>query len=58
VKELRCRDAGFDCDAVTRGDTVEEVMVQARPHVARDHHLEITADVEAELVAAIRDEAP
>jgi predicted small metal-binding protein len=37
MKELKCSDAGFDCDAVVRADSEEEVMAQAAVHV-RDVH--------------------
>jgi predicted small metal-binding protein len=37
MKELKCRDAGFDCEAVVRADSEEEVMAQAAEHV-RDVH--------------------
>ena len=32
MKSLSCREAGFDCDHVMRGDTLEEVLRQAREH--------------------------
>jgi predicted small metal-binding protein len=37
TRELRCRDAGFDCDAVVRAESDDEVMAQATEHV-RDVH--------------------
>lgn len=37
TKELNCSDVGFDCDAVVRADTEEEVMAQVATH-ARDVH--------------------
>ena len=37
MKELKCRDAGFDREAVVRADAEEEVMAQAAEHV-RDVH--------------------
>ena len=37
MKELNCRDAGFDCDEVIRGEDEQEVMSQAATH-ARDVH--------------------
>ena len=37
MKELKCRDAGFDCDAVVRADSEDEIMAQAAEHV-RDVH--------------------
>ncbi|HSP40288.1 MAG TPA: DUF1059 domain-containing protein [Gillisia sp.] len=37
MKTLYCRDAGFDCDAVVRAETEQEVLTQATQH-ARDVH--------------------
>jgi predicted small metal-binding protein len=37
MKELKCSDAGFDCDAVVRAESEDEVMAQAAGHV-RDVH--------------------
>ena len=37
MKELRCRDAGFECDEVIRGEDEQEVMSKAVEH-ARDVH--------------------
>jgi predicted small metal-binding protein len=37
MKELVCRDVGFDCDAVMRGEDEQAVMTQAAEH-ARDAH--------------------
>jgi predicted small metal-binding protein len=37
MKELKCRDAGFDCEAVIRADSEDEIMAQAAEHV-RDVH--------------------
>lgn len=55
MKELRCRDAGFECEAVVRGDTVDEVMARARPHAESVHELRVTPDVYRELTGLIRD---
>ena len=44
AKELRRREAGFDCDAVIRGDTVDEVMDQAGPHGREVHGLAVTPE--------------
>jgi predicted small metal-binding protein len=41
MKQLVCRDAGFDCDAVVRAETDEDVLAQVRPHAQearRDGH--------------------
>lgn len=37
TRELNCRDAGFDCEAVVRAETDDEVMAQAATHVAEVH---------------------
>lgn len=37
MKTLYCRDAGFDCDAVVRAESEQEVLTQAAQH-ARDVH--------------------
>jgi predicted small metal-binding protein len=37
VKQLRCADAGFECDAVIQGEDEQEVMSKAAEH-ARDAH--------------------
>ncbi len=39
MKELRCRDVGFDCQAVVRADTEENVMRQAADHARTQHDL-------------------
>ena len=37
MKTLACRDAGFDCDHVIKGETEEEVMRNAKEHGMREH---------------------
>jgi len=37
MKTLYCRDAGFDCDAVVRAESEQEVLNMATEH-ARDVH--------------------
>jgi predicted small metal-binding protein len=41
TKILHCRDAGFDCDAVVQGDTIEDILAQVRPHAAEVHRVEL-----------------
>ena len=40
MKEVHCRDIGFDCEAVIRADTEEEVMAQAAEHAREVHGIE------------------
>ena len=57
AKVLRCRDVGFDCDAVIRAETEEEISKKAAEHAQTAHNLkEITEEVVEKVRAAIRDE--
>lgn len=56
VKILHCRDAGFDCDAVVRGETVEEILDQVRPHAASAHDAQVTPAMATELRSLVREE--
>lgn len=55
MKTLKCRDVGFDCDAVVRAETDEEVLRQAAEH-ARTHHAvqEVTPELAAKVKGLIR----
>jgi predicted small metal-binding protein len=55
VKELRCRDAGFDCDAVVQGQSVDEVMAQAGPHAREVHGVDVTPEMAGRIETSIRD---
>ncbi len=55
MKQLRCRDAGFDCEAVVEGRSVDEVLAQVGPHVQEVHRTEVTPDLVAAATAQIRD---
>lgn len=37
MKELRCRELGFDCEAVVRAESEDEVLRQAAEHASREH---------------------
>ncbi len=39
TKELRCRDVGFDCDAVVTGDSDEAILTQVAEHAKTVHGL-------------------
>jgi len=51
MKELRCRDVGFDCNAVVRAETEDEVMRQAAQHATAVHGL---TKIDAETAQGIR----
>ncbi len=54
-KILHCRDAGFDCDAVVRGDSVEEILAQVRPHAAQAHDVQVDEPTERHLATLVRE---
>ena len=59
MKNPRCRDVGFDCAAVMRGDSDEELLQQAAEHVKTVHNLsEISEQAVVKIRALIRDETP
>jgi predicted small metal-binding protein len=55
MKELQCRDAGFDCDAVVRGETVDDVMAQAGPHVEEIHGEKVTPEMAGRIATVVHD---
>lgn len=54
TKVLHCRDAGFDCDAVVRGETVEDLLAQVEPHAREAHGVTLTPEVERHLLSRVR----
>ena len=51
MKELRCRDAGFDCEAVVRAEGEEDVLSQVAEHARQAHGL---VDLDDDLLARLR----
>ena len=54
--EMKCRDVGFDCDYVVKGNTEQEIMQNAAVHAQRDHKMksdEITDDLKSKVRANI-----
>jgi predicted small metal-binding protein len=39
MKALACRNAGFDCDAVIRGNSEEEIMANTAKHAIKEHNM-------------------
>ena len=50
---LACRDAGFDCDKIVRGETEEEIMKIVSEHAMRDHGMK-PEDLTPELIEKIK----
>lgn len=55
MKQLQCRDAGFDCDAVVQGQSLNEVMAQAGPHVKEVHGVDVTPEMAETIAGRVRD---
>jgi uncharacterized protein YbjT (DUF2867 family)/predicted small metal-binding protein len=56
MKKLNCCDAGFDCPAVVRAKTEEEVLAQAAQHALDAHGVTVTAEMAAQIKTLITDE--
>ncbi len=57
TKVVRCKDVGFDCEAVVRAETEEEALNQVASHAKTVHNLEtVTEEVVAKVRAVMRDE--
>ncbi len=55
MKELRCRDVGFDCDKVLRAESDDEILRQAAEHATKDHGLtEITEETARQVAGKVR----
>lgn len=56
MKTLNCSDAGFDCNAVVKANSEEEVLQQAAEHARQVHGVQITADMAEQIRTKIRDD--
>lgn len=56
MKTIHCRDAGFDCDGIVRGNTEEEVLLGAATHAKEVHGMEATPEMSRSLKGLIREE--
>jgi predicted small metal-binding protein len=57
MKSLTCREAGFDCDAVIKGDTEDEIMQKAGEHARTEHNMkpeDMTPELQQKLSGLIR----
>jgi predicted small metal-binding protein len=51
TKVVRCRDVGFNCEGVVRGQTEEEVLGKVAAHAKSAHNVETVTD---EMVQKVR----
>ena len=57
MKTLHCHDAGFDCAAVIRAETEQEVLQQAAAHAQQVHHVAVTPEMAQQIKTLIKEEA-
>jgi predicted small metal-binding protein len=55
MKELKCRDAGFDCEGVIQGATEDDVLAQAGPHAKQAHGVDVTPEMAGRIRTLVRD---
>lgn len=53
MKAINCREAGFDCDYIVKGETEEEVLKNGIEHAKKDHNIK-EEDITLELKDKIR----
>jgi predicted small metal-binding protein len=57
MKTLTCRDAGFDCGAVIKGETEDEIMQKAGDHAKTVHNMkpeDMTPEFQQKIKGLIR----
>jgi predicted small metal-binding protein len=55
MKQLGCRDAGFNCDAVVHRKSVDEAMPQAGAHAEDVHGVDVTPEMADQIRSLVRD---
>ena len=55
MRELHCRDIGFDCDAVVKAESDDELLLQAASHAKDTHGVTVTPEMAADISTKIRD---
>jgi predicted small metal-binding protein len=57
MKTINCREAGFECDHVVKGETEEEVLKNGMEHAKKDHNMkeeDITPEMKEKIKSIIR----
>ena len=57
MKTITCREAGFECDYIVKGETEEEVMKRGAEHAMKDHGMkeeDITPEFKEKVRGLIR----
>ena len=56
MKVLHCQDAGFNCAAVIKAESEDEILKQAAEHAAAVHQVEVTPQMAAQIRTLIKEE--
>ena len=56
MKTFRCQDAGFDCNAVIKAESEDEILKQAAQHAATVHQVEVSPAMAAQIRSLIKDD--
>lgn len=57
TKVVNCRDVGFDCDGVVKGDNEDQTLASVAEHAKSAHGLdEVTPEVVAKVKSVMHDE--
>ena len=56
MKALRCRDMGFDCEAVARAESEAELLQQVAAHAEAVHAQTVTPEMVEQVKQLIREE--
>ena len=57
MKTIKCREAGFDCDHIVKGETEEEVLKNGMEHAKKDHNMkeeDMTPEMKEKIKSIIR----
>jgi len=58
MKTISCREAGFECDYVIKGQTEEEVVKNGAEHAIKEHGMkpeDMTPEMKQKIRALVRD---
>ncbi len=58
MKTISCREAGFECDWIVKGQTEEEVINNAAEHAIKEHGVkseDMTPEMKEKIRALVRD---
>ena len=56
AKVIYCKDGGFDCAEVVRGQTEEEVLQKAAEHAKAAHNVQVTPAMAQQVRGLIKEE--